>query len=181
MGHDQFLNGKQISLFLGVDGGPVFKIEVDELIKNATYWGVFYHKDFTVYKIGGAFLLLVSGVLFWIIKKRNKKTSCFAGFSIPEKKLLIKLLSLQDNEDFTTQDLNDLLETSTKNPESQRRIRFITISEVNQKLFFLYRINNAILRYPLAEDKRLMAYRLNPEMLPHLSSLKNKLENNTFE
>lgn len=180
MGHDQHLNGQKIHLYLGVDGGPVITIGVEELLKNATYWGVFYQKDLSLYWLGGGFLVFLAGAIFWIIKKRNKNNSS-VDFSMQEKKLLLKLLSLEDHENLTTQDLNDLLETSTKNPESQRRIRFITISEINQKLFLLYKIKNAIVRHPMEEDKRLMAYRLSSQLLPHLSSLKNKLENNMFE
>jgi hypothetical protein len=59
-----------------------------------------------------------------------------------------------------TNELNEILECDTKSQENQRRIRFMTIKQVNEKLDFYYNIKNAIERSASTEDKRLVTYRL---------------------
>jgi hypothetical protein len=56
--------------------------------------------------------------------------------------------------------LNEILECGNKSQENQRRIRFMTIKQVNEKLAYYYNIKNAIERSAYTEDKRLINYRL---------------------
>jgi hypothetical protein len=76
-----------------------------------------------------------------------------------ERKLLKALLAAGENY-IPTNELNDILECGTKSQENQRRIRFMTIKQVNEKLAYYYNIKNAIERLASTEDKRLINYRL---------------------
>jgi hypothetical protein len=99
-----------------------------------------------------ALFALVYGIY---VKKRKLEPT----FDVLERKLLQALLTAGD-ECIPTNELNEILECGTKSQENQRRIRFMTIKQVNEKLAFYYNIKNAIERTASTEDKRLITYRL---------------------
>jgi hypothetical protein len=53
-----------------------------------------------------------------------------------------------------------LLDCDTKSQESQRRIRFMVIKQINEKIEMHLGIQECIERIPSEEDKRLTNYRL---------------------
>lgn len=136
--------------------GPISTIPVLALLKKSTYVGKFYHVDYTPYYLAGISLFFLVVVSILIYKKKRKIEPTFDPL---ERKLVQALLAAGENY-IPTNELNDILECGTKSQENQRRIRFMTIKQVNEKLAFYYNINNAIERTASTEDKRLITYRL---------------------
>ena len=56
--------------------------------------------------------------------------------------------------------MNEVLDTTTKSLDNQRRIRSLTIKQINQKLLQAYGVPEGIKKQADAEDKRLTIYRL---------------------
>ena len=76
-----------------------------------------------------------------------------------ETRLLTHLFQANDHM-ISTLDLNELLDCSTKSQENQRRIRYLILNQLNQKLENHLNIKNAIERTPSEEDKRIFNYHL---------------------
>ena len=155
-GGEHFVTGDTIKYFHFAHQGPLSIIPVSELIKKSTYIGKFYEPDFSLYYLAGAGLLLFIGLIYLIYTKKRKFEPSFDAL---ERKLL-KALVEAGNDIISTHELNEILECANKSQENQRRIRFVTIKQVNEKLAFYYNIKNAIERTASTEDKRLITYRL---------------------
>lgn len=136
--------------------GPISIIPVLDLLKKSSYIGPFYVQDYTTYYLIGLLLLGLGGITFLIYQRKRKLKP---NFDPLERKLLKALLASGENY-IPTNDLNEILDCGTKSPENQRRIRFMTIKQVNEKLAFYCNIKNAIERSASTEDKRLVTYRL---------------------
>jgi DNA-binding response OmpR family regulator len=129
---------------------------VNALLKKASYFGTFYEKDYSAYYFGAiACLLLGLGAWLFIRNRSTKEIRLEAA----EIKLLKRLLEEQ-NRPVSTQELNKLLDCDTKSQESQRRIRFMMIKQINEKIELHLDIHDCIERIPSEEDKRLTNYRL---------------------
>jgi hypothetical protein len=155
-GGNHFISDDTIKYYRYADRGPLYVIPVNSLLKKSTYLGKFYLVDYTKYYVGGIIALITLALGFWIYQKKRKLEP---NFDPLERKLLKALL--QAGENFVaTNELNDILECANKSLENQRRIRFLTIKQVNEKLAYYYNIKNAIERTASTEDKRLITYRL---------------------
>ncbi len=153
---DFFVSGDTIKYFHFAHRGPLSIIPVNELLKKSTYIGRFYEPDYSLYYLGGAGLLILIGIFYWVYTRKRKIEPSFDDL---ERKLLKALIDSGDNY-IPTNELNEILECASKSQENQRRIRFMTIKQVNEKLAFYYNIKNAIERTASTEDKRLITYRL---------------------
>ncbi len=153
---DHFVSGDTIKYFHFAHRGPLSVIPVNELLKKSTYMGRFYEPDYSPYYLGGAGLLILFGIIFWVYTRKRKIEPSFDEL---ERKLLKALVESGDNY-IPTNELNEILDCANKSQENQRRIRFVTIKQVNEKLAFYYNIKNAIERTASTEDKRLITYRL---------------------
>lgn len=151
-----YVSNDTIKYYHFADRGPVSVIPVLALLKKSTYVGPFYEQDFTTYYLAGILAVFVGFISFTIYKKKRKIEPSFDDL---ERKLLNTLMHAGENY-IPTNELNDILECSSKSQENQRRIRFMTIKQVNEKLAFYYNIKDAIERTPSTEDKRLINYRL---------------------
>jgi hypothetical protein len=151
-----YVSGDTIKYFHFAHRGPLSIIPVNELLKKSTYIGRFYEPDYSPYYLGGAGLLILIGVFYWVYTKKRKLEPSFDQL---ERKLLKALVESGDNY-IPTNELNEILDCANKSQENQRRIRFMTIKQVNEKLAFYYNIKNAIERTASTEDKRLITYRL---------------------
>ena len=151
-----FVSGDTIKYFHFAHRGPLSIIPVNELLKKSTYIGRFYEPDYSLYYLGGAGLLILIGIFYWVYTRKRKIEPSFDDL---ERKLLKALIDSGDNY-IPTNELNEILECASKSQENQRRIRFMTIKQVNEKLAFYYNIKNAIERTASTEDKRLITYRL---------------------
>jgi hypothetical protein len=138
------------------DQGPVISVPVNALLKKASYFGTFYEKDYSTYYYGAIACLLL-GLGGWLLL-RNRSTKEIR-LDAAEIKLLKRLLAEQ-NRPVSTQELNSLLDCDTKSQESQRRIRFMMIKQINEKIELHLGIHDCIERIPSEEDKRLTNYRL---------------------
>lgn len=155
-GGNYYISDDTIKYFHFADRGPLQIIPVKSLLKKSTYLGKFYQVDYTKYFLGVIMACIMLALAYWIYRKKRKIEPSFDPL---ERKLLQALLAAGENY-IPTNELNDILECGTKSQENQRRIRFMTIKQVNEKLAFYYNINNAIERTASTEDKRLITYRL---------------------
>ncbi len=155
-GGNHYVSDDTIKYYRYMDRGPLHVIPVNSLLKKSTYLGKFYQIDYTKYYVGGILLFITLALGYWIYLKRRKLEPSFDPL---ERKLLKALLAAGENY-IPTNELNDILECGTKSQENQRRIRFMTIKQVNEKLAYYYNIKNAIERLASTEDKRLINYRL---------------------
>lgn len=155
-GDRPYVRHDTIFYFHNGDQGPVISVPVNALLKKASYFGTFYEKDYSAYYYGAiACLLLGLGAWLFIRNRSTKEIRLDAA----EIKLLKRLLEEQ-NRPVSTQELNMLLDCDTKSQESQRRIRFMMIKQINEKIELHLDIHDCIERIPSEEDKRLTNYRL---------------------
>jgi hypothetical protein len=155
-GGEYYLSGDTIKYYHFMNRGPLSVIAVNALLKKAELVGKFYEADYTNYYLGASILLILAAGAYWIYQRKRKLQPTFDSL---ERKLLKALMDSGDNF-IPTNELNEILECDTKSQENQRRIRFMTIKQVNEKLAFYYNIKNAIERTASTEDKRLITYRL---------------------
>jgi hypothetical protein len=155
-GGNHFISDDTIKYFHYSDRGTLSIIPVNSLLKKSVYLGEFYQVDYTKYYLSGILALTVLALGYWIYQKKSKLEPSFDPL---ERKLLKALLEAGENF-IPTNDLNEILECGNKSQENQRRIRFMTIKQVNEKLAYYYNIKNAIERSASTEDKRLINYRL---------------------
>ncbi|MEY4987408.1 MAG: hypothetical protein RL567_1187 [Bacteroidota bacterium] len=156
VGGDHYISGDTIKYYHFAHRGPIASVPVLALLKKSKYLGKFYEVDYTSYYLIGISLLVLVALVYGIYIKKRKLEPTFDAL---ERKLLQALLTAGD-ECIPTNELNEILECGTKSQENQRRIRFMTIKQVNEKLAFYYNIKNAIERTASTEDKRLITYRL---------------------
>lgn len=166
-GGNHYISDDTIKYYRYADRGPLYIIPVNSLLKKSTYLGKFYQIDYTKYYVGGIIACITLALGFWIYRKKRKLEPSFDSL---ERKLLKALLDAGENS-LATNELNDILECGNKSQENQRRIRFLTIKQVNEKLDFYYNIKNAIERNASTEDKRLITYRLKLGVKEKIKSL----------
>lgn len=144
-------------------------IAVDNLLKKSKYVGEFYRDSTTTfpnYIYVVIFLILVVLAIFFFRKKRKKPFK----LDDVETKLLTHLVQAKEYS-ISTLDLNELLDCSTKSQENQRRIRYVILNQLNQKLEAHLNIKNSIDRSPSEEDKRIFNYHLKPGIEGKIQSL----------
>ena len=151
-----YVSHDTIKYYHFAERGPISNIPVTALLKKSTYLGRFYEQDYTSYYLAGILTVFVGFLSFLVYKKKRKIEPSFDDL---ERKLIKALLHAGENY-IPTNDLNEILECGNKSQENQRRIRFMTIKQVNEKLAYYYNIKNAIERSASTEDKRLINYRL---------------------
>jgi hypothetical protein len=153
---NHFVNGDTIKYYHFQHRGPLTSIPVLALLNKSTYEGPFYLTDYSPYYYGFAALVSIMVIIMFIYKTKRKLEPSFDAM---ERKLLNALIVAGESS-ISTNELNDILDCSHKSQENQRRIRFMIIKQVNEKLAFYYNIKNAIERTASTEDKRLITYRL---------------------
>ena len=174
VGVDQFIYNDTLKFFLEKNGGNSIKMSISELKRNSTYWGTFYNKGISKNWYYLIAILIVGIVSFLWWKKKHRIQNSIVDFTITERKLLEIFLELNDEEFISTNDVNDILGTSNKSLDNQRRIRVNLINDLNKKLNQNFSVENAIERMSLTEDKRLTSYRLNNQIRIELLHLFNK-------
>jgi len=166
-GGDHYISGDTIKYYHFAHRGPLSSIPVLALLKKSSYVGKFYEVDYTNCYLIGLLSLLIAASATWVYRKKRKLEP---SFDTLERKLLIALMEAGENS-IPTNELNEILECDTKSQENQRRIRFMTIKQVNEKLDFYYNIKNAIERSASTEDKRLVTYRLKKGVKEKIKSI----------
>jgi hypothetical protein len=137
--------------------GNLRLIPVNNLLKKSKFVGKFYSESTSIntYFLILAFLCLGIFMLMLLRKKRKKSIK----LDDLEYKLLTHLLQSK-GQTISTIDLNELLDCATKSQENQRRIRYLILNQINQKLENHFNIKNAIERTPSEDDKRIFNYHL---------------------
>jgi hypothetical protein len=171
-GIDHYIDQDTLLVFKGENEGPILKLSISEIQKNATYVGKFYTTGIQLYwyYIGLLMIIIIMTILKWKRKGEAMEVDELL-FNTLERKLLDRLLELKPNEFLNAHEINDILESKDKTQENQRKIRFNIISQINKKLKSKYNWDNAIKREALPEDKRLTIYMLDPLVLAELKRL----------
>lgn len=154
---DYYVSNDTILYYNQLNKGPVKIIAVNTLFKKATYVGKFYEEEHSYFIIlVAASISLVILLVLLLMKKRTKNQ---LKLDEVERRLLENLYKSKDQM-INTNDLNDLLDCANKSQENQRRIRYVILNQINQKLESHLQIKNAIERTPSEEDKRIFNYHL---------------------
>lgn len=154
-----YISQDTVIYYSAQNNGNLRLIPVNSLLKKSKFVGRFYSESTSTntYLLILAFLFLGVFILILIRKKRKKSIK----LDDLEHKLLAHLLQSK-GQIISTIDLNELLDCSTKSQENQRRIRYLILNQINQKIENHFNINNAIERTPSEEDKRIFNYHLKP-------------------
>jgi hypothetical protein len=168
---DYYVSNDTILYYNQLNKGPVKIIAVNALFKKAIYVGKFYKEEHSYFIIlVAASISLVILVVLVLIKKRTKNQ---LKLDEVERRLLEHLFKSKDQM-INTNDLNDLLDCATKSQENQRRIRYVILNQINQKLESHLQIKNAIERTPSEEDKRIFNYHLKRGIEKKIESILSK-------
>lgn len=166
---NHYISNDSVLYYNPQNKGNLRFIAVDNLIKKSKYVGEFYRDStstFPNYIYVVIFSILVVLTIF-LFRKRRKKSFKLDDV---ETKLLTHLLRAKEHS-ISTLDLNELLDCSTKSQENQRRIRYVILNQLNQKLENQLSIKNTIERTPSEEDKRIFNYHLKPGIEGKIQSL----------
>lgn len=111
--------------------------------------------------------LLISSAAWWWGQTRSKSSlgpqAFVQALDLYERKLLLPLLLEGPGRRWTTHELDDLLETSYKSWDNQRKIRKTTINDLNHKALLHLELNQLISDERDAEDRREKRYFVVPE------------------
>lgn len=132
-------------------------IAVNSLLKKSKYVGQFYDVSSITFPFY-VYVLILCFIIATVLLVRKKREKSFKLDEV-ETRLLTHLFQANDHM-ISTLDLNELLDCSTKSQENQRRIRYLILNQLNQKLENHLNIKNAIERTPSEEDKRIFNYHL---------------------
>jgi hypothetical protein len=171
-GKGHYVDQDTLIVFKGQNEGPIQKLSISEIQKKSTYIGKFYTIgiQWYWYYIGLFMIIIIMTILKWKRKGEAMEVDVLL-FTGLERKLLSRLLELEPNEYLNTHEINDILESTDKTQENQRKIRFNVIGQINKKLKSKYNWENAIERKALPEDKRLTIYKLDPVVLVELKRI----------
>lgn len=129
-----------------------------------------YYNDHKHYIIPIVTIMALGFSLYFIRKRRTKKTEHILSIDLTDLELsFLKRLLLKDNE-LDTYSLNDFLGLKGKSMDAQRKTRARFIKSLNDKLYQLHQVSNAVLRINDSEDKRVINYALNPKHIQKLST-----------
>jgi hypothetical protein len=93
-----------------------------------------------------------------------------------ERKLFLPLLLEGPGRKWTSHELDELLETSDKSWDNQRKIRKTTINDLNRKALLHLELSLLISDERDAEDRREKRYFVVPEVLPFRRDLVDLLQ-----
>lgn len=140
------------------DKRTMLRYSLKKELQDAEYIGPLYLNGIaSAWYVGiAAALLALVGLGVFFSRKRSKVVH-EGIFTLQEESLLKAFIKTGG---LSTQDINDVLGSTNKSLDNQRRIRSITIKQINQKLFQTYGISEGIEAKADTEDKRLNIYRL---------------------
>ncbi|MFM6954726.1 MAG: hypothetical protein ACKOWL_07040 [Sphingobacteriaceae bacterium] len=151
-------------MYYSSNGRTILKYAIKQIIQQSDELGPLYKKGMSVNNYMGLGFLLLGGLGAYIkIRRSKRRKSSF--FTEQEENLLSAFIRLGS---LTTQDINDVLGSASKSLDNQRRIRSITIKQINEKLFKAYGIKEGIEKQANVEDKRLTIYNLQESLAESL-------------
>jgi len=141
-------------------------LAVEKLVKEAELVGPVYLSTFQRYQYY-IFGLLILCLLFGLVLVfRNKQKRKNKLFSDQEEQLIQVFTKLDMGQHISSSELNAILQINDKSYDNQRQIRNRIIGSLNTKVQALLKGQELILRVGNEEDKRMMNYYLNPEIIP---------------
>ena len=149
------------------DKGTKLTYVLSKELGNAVYIGPLYSKTLSTNEyIGiGLGILLVAGLGLFIKQRITRKRNNF--FTKQEQTLLSAFIK---SGSLSTIAMNEVLDTAAKSLDNQRRIRSLTIKQINQKLLQAYGVPEGIQKQADTEDKRLTIYRLQEGLAEKLAA-----------
>lgn len=165
---NHYVSHDTVMYYNPLNKGNLRIIAVNSLLKKSTYVGEFYDDSTSSFpNYAYAFILCILIAIVFLVRKKRKKS-----FKLDEVETKLLTYLLQANKHtISTLDLNDLLDCSTKSQENQRRIRYLILNQLNQKLENQLSIKNAIERTPSEEDRRIFNYHLKPGIESKIQSI----------
>ena len=148
------------------DGSTIWKYSIKKMLEESDELGPLYTNNIFTnnYMPIGLGVLLLGGLGAYVRVRRSKrKRSNY--FTEQEENLLSAFIQ---SGSLSTQDINEVLGSASKSLDNQRRIRSITIKQINQKLFNAYGIKDGIEKQSDVEDKRLTIYNLQESLAERL-------------
>jgi hypothetical protein len=148
------------------DGSTIWKYSIKKMLEESEELGPLYTNNIFTnnYMPIGLGILLLGGLGAYVRVRRSKrKRSNY--FTEQEENLLSAFIQ---SGSLSTQDINEVLGSASKSLDNQRRIRSITIKQINQKLFNAYGIKDGIEKQADVEDKRLTIYNLQESLAERL-------------
>jgi hypothetical protein len=145
-------------IYYSSNGYTVYTYSIKKLLQDSEYVGPLYTSGLSTsgYVAISLGILLLGGLgLFLIIKYSKRKQTDF--FTEDEKQLLRAFLK---SGNLNTITMNTVLGANKKSLDNQRRIRSITLKQLNQKLLEAYGVPDAIEKQAEVSDKRITLYRL---------------------
>jgi hypothetical protein len=153
-------------IYYSPNGRIILKHAIKKILEDSDELGPLYTNNiFTSnYMPIGLGVLLLGGLGAYVQVRRSKrKRSNY--FTEPEENLLSAFIQ---SGSLSTQDINEVLGSASKSLDNQRRIRSITIKQINQKLFEAYGVKEGIEKQSDVEDKRLTIYNLQESLAERL-------------
>jgi hypothetical protein len=105
---------------------------------------------------------------YWFFQKKKKsniENNNFIELNDAEKKVFDVLVSNKQEGGLSAEQLNEMLEISSKSIENQRKLRSDFLKSFEFKLSQIYQISTPVERIPSKTDKRMLAYVLNTMIL----------------
>ena len=148
------------------DGSTIWKYSIKKMLEESEELGPLYTNNIFTnnYMPIGLGVLLLGGLGAYVQVRRSKRKHS-SYFTEQEENLLSAFIQ---SGSLSTQDINEVLGSASKSLDNQRRIRSITIKQINQKLFEAYGIKEGIEKQADAEDKRLTIYNLRESLAERL-------------
>ena len=141
-------------------------IDIKKILEDSDELGPLYTNSIFTnnYMPIGLGVLLLGGLGAYVqVRRRKRKHSSY--FTEQEENLLSAFIQ---SGSLSTQDINEVLGSTSKSLDNQRRIRSITIKQINQKLFEAYGVKEGIEKQSDVEDKRLSIYNLQESLAERL-------------
>ena len=144
----------------------IMKYSIKKILEDSDELGPLYTNSiFTSnYMPIGLGVLLLGGLGAYVQVRRSKRKRS-SYYTEQEENLLSAFIQ---SGSLSTQDINDVLGSASKSLDNQRRIRSITIKQINQKLFEAYGVKEGIEKQSDVEDKRLSIYNLQESLAERL-------------
>lgn len=147
------------------------KVPISELKRKATYVSKLYEPVtpmwYSFVWIAGLLIIMGLGV-FWLYNQRNKKGQLLNHFKGVEKSFLEALIEASPQKGLSAEQVNQLLNTEKKSPETQRQTRSKFKNQLNMRIESLTGIKEAIEDEKNNSDGRMKDYFLKPQAIEKL-------------
>jgi hypothetical protein len=144
-------------------------LSIEQMKQKATFLGKLYvseNQNTFIYALIAVGLAGITGYWFFQKKKKsNNENNNFMELNDIEKKVFDVLFANKQEGGLSAEQLNEMLEISSKSIENQRKLRSDFLKSFEFKLSQIYQISTPVERIPSKIDKRMLGYALNTVIL----------------